>query len=151
MRYADERRNLAAEVKKIIDAPDGVTAVRLMVAMQARMNPGVWAVARAFDVVRRRDPAAQRSWQDRHQNRLMGCRQMVARLAEEGLLRRGLQAEAAADLLWTLTSLRTWEQLVIERGWSAAEYRERVTALVVSALIGASGGAARSRGTPQAS
>jgi AcrR family transcriptional regulator len=137
VRYADERRRLGADVKKIIDAPDAVTSLRLMVAMQARMNPGVWAVARAFDAVRRRDPAAERSWQDRLRSRLDGCRRIIARVVDEGLLRQDLHADAAADLLWTLTSMRTWEELVIERGWSAAEYQKRVTKLVLTALIAA--------------
>jgi AcrR family transcriptional regulator len=137
VRYADERRRLGAEVQKIIEAPDAVTSLELMVAMQARMNPGVWAVARAFDAVRRRDPVAERSWQDRQRSRLAGCRHLIARVVDEGLLRPGLRADVAVDLLWTLTSLRTWEELVIERGWSARTYQTHVTKLVVRALIAA--------------
>jgi AcrR family transcriptional regulator len=135
VRYADERRRLDADVQKIIDAPDAVTSLRLMVGMQARKNPGVWAVARAFDAVRRRDPAAERSWQDRLRNRLAGCRHIIAEVVDEGLLRQDLHPDVAADLLWMLTSMRTWEELVIERGWSAAAYQEHVTKLVLTTLI----------------
>jgi hypothetical protein len=108
-----------------------------MVALQATLNPVIWPVARALDAVRRRDEAADRSWRDRLEHRWQGCRAMVTRLAAEGVLRAGLDPDVATDLLWTLTSLRMWEDLVLDRRWSADEYRERVGALVLSALTGA--------------
>jgi len=118
-RHADEKRGLADEVRKIENAPSGVAALSAMTALQARNNPRIWAVARALDAVRRTDEAAERSWQDRLQNRLAGCWRIVA---------------AAADLLWTITSLRTWEDLVLQRGWTAAQYEKRVVALLEAAL-----------------
>jgi AcrR family transcriptional regulator len=126
VRHADEKRGLAAAVRKIAEASTGVAALREMVALQARMNPGIWALARAFDAVRRVDKAVERSWQDRLQNRLDGCRAIVARLQREGALRPGLEPAAAADLLWAMTSLRTWEDLVLRRGWTAGEYENRI-------------------------
>ena len=133
-RRADEKRNLGSEVQRITDAPTGVAALHEMAALQARMNPQIWAIARAFDAVRRVDEAAERSWQDRLQHRLSGCRAIIARLKREGTLREGLEPAAAADLLWTITSLRTWEDLVLQRGWSAAKYEERLTRLLSDAL-----------------
>jgi hypothetical protein len=105
-----------------------------MVALQARMNPRVWAVARALDAVRRSDPEVERSWQDRLANRLRGARAIVARLAREGKLRPGLGEREAADLLWSLTSLRIWEDLVLERGWTPGQYRKHVTEVLLGAL-----------------
>jgi hypothetical protein len=52
----------------------------------------------------------------------------------EGSLRRGLDADTAVDMLWTLTSLRMWEDLVVERGWSGERYRTQVGALLMGAL-----------------
>jgi len=141
VRHADEKRGLATAIRKITEAPDGIAALHEMVALQARMNPSIWAVARAFDAVRRLDTAAERSWQDRLQHRLEGCRAVVERLCREGLLRPGLTPAAAADLLWTLTSLRTWEDLVLQRGWSAAQYEDRVGQLLTSALTPAAAAA----------
>src|SRR6185436_1596715 len=89
VRHADEKRGLTAEIRKVSEAPTGVAAMCEMVALQARMNPGIWAVARAVDAVRRTDVAAERSWQDRLSHRLEGCRQIVARIHEEGALKQG--------------------------------------------------------------
>jgi AcrR family transcriptional regulator len=139
VRHADEQRGLPEAIQRIVDAPSGVAALLEMVALQARLNPGIWPVTRAFEAVRRRDAAAERSWQDRLEHRWQGCRAMVARLAQEGTLRAGLEQEAAADLLWTMMSLRMWEDLVLGRSWSAGEYQERVGDLVLRALTSQSG------------
>lgn len=90
----------------------------------------MWAVARAIDAVRRTDAGAERARQDRLAARLEGCRAIVARLQTEGSLPLALERSVAADLLWTITSLRTWEDLVLARGWSARQYQERITRLL---------------------
>jgi AcrR family transcriptional regulator len=136
VRHADEQHGLPEAIQRIVNASNGVAAVLEMVALQARLNPAIWPVARAFEAVRRRDQAAERSWQDRLENRWQGCRAMVARLAEEGKLRAGLDHRVATDLLWTMTSLRMWEDLVLERSWSVDEYRERVGSILLGALTG---------------
>jgi AcrR family transcriptional regulator len=132
--YVDDRRGLPAAVRDILGAPRGDAALRRLVTLQARSNPGLWALARAFDAVRRRDADAERSWQDRKANRLRGARHIVGQLKREGVLRRDLSASVAADLLWTLTSLRTWEDLVLERGWTARQYEQRMMAALTTLL-----------------
>jgi hypothetical protein len=117
--------------------------IEAMMALQARLNPAVWAVARALDAVRRTDAAAERAWQDRLDNRLGGCRGVVARLEAEGNLRPGLDVVAAADLLWTMTSLRMWEDLVLGRSWPPKRYQQHVTRLLLETLTrGGAGGPA---------
>jgi AcrR family transcriptional regulator len=135
VRYADEQRGIPAAVRRIETAPSAVAALRELTAMQARMNPGIWPLARLIDAVRRQNNAAERSWRDRLASRLRGCRAIVARLDNEGVLRRGLQPDVAVDLLWTLTSLRTWEDLVRLRRWTAKQYEDRMTALLLSTLV----------------
>jgi AcrR family transcriptional regulator len=134
IRYTDQKRGLEGEIRKIEQAPTGTAQLRAMASLQARMNPGIWAHARAFEAVRRTDKAADRSWRDRLQHRLEGCRAIVARLQKEGALRPGLDPAIAADLLWNITSLRTWEDLVLDRKWSARQYEDRITELLVLAL-----------------
>jgi hypothetical protein len=56
------------------------------------------------------------------------------RLAREVKLRPGLGEREAADLLWSLTSLRTWEDLVLERGRTPGQYRKHVTEVLLGAL-----------------
>jgi AcrR family transcriptional regulator len=134
VRHGDEQRGIPAAVQRVMDAPSGVDAIRVMVALQARLHPDIWPIARALEAVRRVDAAAERSWQDRLEHRLNGCRAIVARLAQEGTLRPGMPEAVAADLLCTLTSLRMWEDLVLERGWTATQYEACISQLAVAAV-----------------
>ena len=138
-RHLDAGLGLPAEIQRIADTRSGAEKVEAMVSLQARSNPSLWAVARAVDAVRRTDPAAERAWQDRLDARLAGCRRIVARLESEGNLRAGLDPSSAADLLWTMTSLRTWEDLVLERGWSPQKYQRHVTRFLLEALTRGTG------------
>ena len=133
--YVDEKRGLGEQIQKLRQASSGIEALKMVVAIQVHMNPGVWAIARAVDAVRRTDADAEKSWQDRLKHRLEGSREIVARLQQEGSLKKGLDAQAATDLLWSITSLRMWEDLVLDRGWSAQEYETRITELLQSALL----------------
>ena len=133
-RHLDAGLGLPAEIQRIADARSGADMVEAMVSLQTRTNPSLWAVARAVDAVRRTDAAAERAWQDRLGARLAGCRHIVARLESEGNLRPDLDASSAADVLWTITSLRTWEDLVLERGWSPQTYQRHVTRLLLETL-----------------
>ena len=138
VRYADEKRGLTSAIQHIVDAPTAREALDRMVSLQARQNPRIWAIALAFEAVRRTDKAAQRSWQRRQARRLETCRTIIERLRREGELRPTLTMEEATDLLYVITSLRMWEDLVLVRGWTADEYQERVTRLLLEGLTAAS-------------
>jgi AcrR family transcriptional regulator len=139
VQYADEKRGVPEAVQRVQSAPTGVATIEELVAMQSRLNPEIWPLARLFESVRRSDRAAEQSWQDRLASRLRGSRAIIARLSAEGALREGMDADVAADLLWTLTSLRTWEELVLLRGWSASQYEERLTDTLLTLLVSRDG------------
>jgi AcrR family transcriptional regulator len=134
VRHVDEVRGLATKIAAIAKAPSARAAVAAMVALQASDNPILWPVARIFDGLRHGDPAVDAAWRDQLTDRLRGCRAIAERFQQEGALAPHLSLDAAGELLWTLTSLRLWEDLVIARGWSADRYRTHVTYLAVGAL-----------------
>ena len=104
-------------------APSARAALTALVARLAGDYPQARPVARLLD--------GQANWQA---SRLAACRLIAERFRSEGALSRHLSLEAAADLLWSLTSLAVWEDLVIGRGWTAERYRSHVAYLAVSAL-----------------
>ena len=60
----------------------------------------------------------------------------VARsLRWRGLLRVGLSARKAGDIIWALASERVYLALVEERGWAAEEYEAWLTDQLVAALL----------------
>lgn len=132
--YADQARDLAAKFAAIAKAPSARAAVAALVSLRAGDNPGAWPVERIFESLRQDDAVVEAAWQDRLAAALETCRAIARRFQEEGALARHLSPDAAADLLWSLTSQRLWEELVIGRGWSAERYRSHVTYLATGAL-----------------
>jgi hypothetical protein len=51
-----------------------------------------------------------------------GCRAVIEALQRDGMLLRDWTRDEATDLFWTLLSVRNWEQLTIECGWSTRQY-----------------------------
>jgi AcrR family transcriptional regulator len=135
VRYAHEKLGIAEQVIKLEQAANGVAAMKVWVSLQARNNPSVWPVARSLEVVRRTDAAAEQGWQDRSKHRLELCRQIVARMYNDRALKKRITPEVATELLWSVTSLRAWEELVLERGWTASQYEQRITTLLCDALV----------------
>lgn len=60
---------------------------------------------------------------------------LARRLRRQGLLRAGLTATEAADVIWTLASERTYLALVVSRGWMPHRYERWVAAQLVAALL----------------
>jgi AcrR family transcriptional regulator len=135
VRYAHEKLGAAEQLLKLEQAANGVAAMKLWVSLQARTNPRIWSVARSLEVVRRTDEAAERGWQDRLKHRLEVCRRIVTRMHNDGALKRSVTPQVSTELLWSITSLRAWEDLVLERGWTASRYEERITTLLCDALV----------------
>jgi AcrR family transcriptional regulator len=128
-----DRAALLAELARHLDlpqdpavlaaAPSARAALAALMARLAGDYPQARPVARLLD--------GQARWQE---SRLAACRVIAARFREEGALSRHLSLEAASDLLWSLTSLAVWEDLVMGRGWTAERYRSHLAYLAVSAV-----------------
>ena len=134
-RYADEKRGLYPELKRVQEATSGIAALEAFVSLQARMNPGIWPLFHAAETIRHHDAAAEQACEDRLKNRLNVCREIVQKIDREGLLRSDLSIDLATGLLWTITSLRTWEKLVLQRKWPAENYQKHVLFLLRCALF----------------
>jgi AcrR family transcriptional regulator len=70
------------------------------------------------------DPDIDELWQriqtDFHANQ----RAIVEALAKKKALRRGLDVDHAADVLWTLNHPNVWQLLVGERGWTPEQFEQ---------------------------
>jgi AcrR family transcriptional regulator len=133
--YMAQTCGIADELRRIEEAPNGIDALRMSASFQARLYPKVRAVVRALERAQGDDEAAERVYQAQLRSDLAGCKVTVNRLAREQLLRPGLDVPTATDLLWALTSIPLWEELVLQRGWSAKRYERHVAELLIAALI----------------
>ena len=133
--YVDEIGGLQAKIADVLSTPTAVSALEALVDFRARYTPSIYRLAIHVDAARRFDADAEASWQDRMKLRYAHSRAIAHRLGTEGLLAAGWTEGAAADLIWSMTSIRTYEELVIDRGWSLNRYRQRIKAILVGTLV----------------
>jgi AcrR family transcriptional regulator len=133
--YLLQEFGLVEEQRRIAEAANGIAALQASAALQARAYPRVWAVMRALETAARgNDNAAQSVCQAQARNSHNSCAITIDLLVRDNLLRPGLDAETATDLLWSLTSIAIWEELVLRRCWSAQRYQEHIANLLIAAL-----------------
>jgi AcrR family transcriptional regulator len=133
--YVDEIGGLQAKIANVLDSPTALSALEALVDFRARYTPSIYRLAIHVDAARRFDADAEASWQDRMKYRYANSRAIAHRLAAEGVLAARWTEEDAADLIWSMTSIRTYEELVIDRGWSLNRYRQRIKAILVGTLV----------------
>ena len=147
--HFENRTALLLEVSRVLDAEartpelqgtidnaaDAVKALRAAVAVQAAIKPKIHGVATSLELLRPTDEAAAAACEEREEARLGRCREVIDRLAAEGLLIPGWKRGAAAELFWSMTSLRAWEDLVCRRGWSERQWIRLTTAALEAALV----------------
>ena len=68
------------------------------------------------------DPEVRTMWEEIRKERRGGAANFVRVLTERGPLRRDLDEDAAADIVWVLNDPGLYHQLVIERGWQPTLY-----------------------------
>jgi AcrR family transcriptional regulator len=133
--HVDEVGGLRAKIAKVLESPTAVGALEALVDFRALYTPSIYRLATLVDAARRFDADAEASWQDRMELRYAHSRAVAQRLAAEGVLAAGWTESDAADLIWSVTSIRTYEDLVIERGWSRNKYRQRIKAILLGTLV----------------
>jgi hypothetical protein len=97
--------------------------------------PEIHGIAMALLAARETDEAVAAAWDDRMGVVYEACRDIVERLHRDGTLASGWSLEEAADVLWTMLSIRSWESLVLERGWPVRRYVGRMQELTKRAFV----------------
>ena len=123
-------------IRRIIDEPDPVRQLRLYAATQ----PGIWSrvgpLLRVLDAASNSDPTLARLRERIVKERLDGLRAGLGTLLEQrGMLRPGLTAERAGDIVYAASGLATYEALVADCGWAERDYRDWLAVTLIAALL----------------
>src|SRR5215471_3439413 len=105
--------------KAVVEAAVAGGTARAQVPVEQR--PAVRAVLEETDP--RRQLEGYTATQPGIHVRMAGLGRFTRLLADRGALRPGLSAEHARDILWTLASHATYDQLVTQRGWPPEQYQ----------------------------
>ncbi len=132
--YVDEVSGLA-ERRRHFEAAGGVEMLDAYVDFWGNYIPEIYGMAQALLADRETDEAAAAAWDDRMNAVRASCRETVEALGRDGLLRPGWSLDEAVDLMWTMLSVRSWESLTVECGWSQERYVGRMKELLKRALV----------------
>jgi len=119
--------------------PDAVVAVTRNLEQRARMIAHGHRVALAITALAVVDPDAAAVAAEVDAMRLRGLRDLVRRLDEQGRLRPDLDREQALDILWSLSSWGTYDQLATGRGLDPDAVAARLVDIAVHTLFAAPG------------
>ncbi len=133
--YVDEVRGLKERRHRFQAATTGVEHLEAYVEFWGNYIPEVYGIARALLAARETDEAAAAAWDDRMGAVRESCRITIEALHRDGMLAPELSRDEAIDLMWTMLSIRNWEQLTIECGWSISQYVGRMQKLLKRALV----------------
>ncbi|GAW33054.1 DNA-binding transcriptional repressor AcrR [Roseovarius sp. A-2] len=108
-------------------AETGEERLRAFITAWGNYIPRIFGVAKTLLVMSETDVDAAQAWNERMADMHEGCAAAVTALARDGVL--AMDETEAADLLWTLLSIPTWEYLTRLCGWPQERYLSEITRL----------------------
>ena len=123
-------------IRRIIDEPDPVRQLQLYAATQ----PGIWSrvgpLMRVLDAASNSDSSMVELRERMAAERRHGLRTGLGGLLEQrGVLRPGLTAARAGDIIYTVCGQANYEALVTQCGWTKREYQGWLVETLVAALL----------------
>lgn len=133
--HVDEVLGLAERRRRFEAATGGVGRLEAYVEFWGDYIPEIYGMARALLSDRESDSAAAAAWDDRMDAVRASCREAIDDLRRDGMLAPGWSVEEAVDFMWTMLSVRNWEGLTVECGWSQELYVRRMQELLKRVLL----------------
>lgn len=134
-RFLDEKLDLEGRLRVVREAGSGKDRLIRYVHFWAEYIPNIYGVASALMVARTTDEAAHAAWDDRMSALRSGCEAAVAACLEENILAPEWDLETATDVFWSMLLVPIWENLTLKCGWTTELYKERISVMVVTALL----------------
>jgi AcrR family transcriptional regulator len=116
--YVASTEGLHDSLARVWAAPDAGSALDEWGRHLARYHVRLLAVDRAISRVEHADPDAAAHRARVSAEKLSGCRRLARRLQDEGVLADAWTVEAAADMVFALSTSDVVGGLVVERRWS---------------------------------
>ncbi len=133
--HVDVVKGLDERLKVVLSAQTAVDALKAYVDVWGNYVPEIYGLAKALLAARETDEAAGVAWDERMACLRDGCRQIVADLDTEGQLAPEWSQEQAVEMLWSVLSFQTWEQLTVDCGWSVDDYVRHMTTTVLRGFV----------------
>lgn len=125
-RYLDDIKGVEERLAPSRTASKGIERLDAFIEAWGSYIPEIYGVARALLAVHDTDADAAAAWNQRMQDVREGCQAALAALKHDNALSTEWTVDTATDLLWTMLSVRNWDQLTRECGWTTEEFVERL-------------------------
>lgn len=127
--YLDELKGSDERLVPSRTARSGTERLDAFIESWGAYIPEIYGVAKAILAMRDADDAAAEVWDQRMRDMREGCAAAIDALHRDGMLSPDQSPEQATDILWTMLSVRNWEQLTVDCGWPQRQYVETMKAL----------------------
>lgn len=133
-RYIDDVKDVEG---RLAESRAATGRARLDAFIEAWGNyiPEIYGAGRALIALSDTDTEAAAAWGDRMRDVRQGCAAAISALSDAGDLTPTLSHNKATDALWTLLSVRNWEQLTQTCGWSQTEYLTHTKRIAHAVLV----------------
>ncbi len=120
--YIDQEKGLEQRLRPFEQAGSGRDRLRLAVEVWGNYIPEIHGVARALVDRQPEDQAARAAFDDCMACLREACITTIGDLQNEQALLPEWNTRQAVDIMYTLLSIRNWEMLRLECGWSQERY-----------------------------
>ncbi len=124
--WVDDNLGIPDAVSEAMCVPDPVARFETLLRAAAEFEPRLAALARLVDTARDEDDAARAAWEDRMEQRKAAFTTALEDVASAGALRADLTPRRAAEIVWNLGSPASYRNLVLDSGWTHAEWADFV-------------------------
>jgi AcrR family transcriptional regulator len=121
--------------REVVEEPDPERRLRLTAQQARRVKERAAALMAVIRAAADGDPDMQALWSRIQSDFYENQRGIVAPLQAANALKPELDVTRAADILWTLNHPDVWQLLVVERGWTPAEWERWFAAQAISSLL----------------
>ncbi|MEO1281537.1 MAG: TetR/AcrR family transcriptional regulator [Pseudomonadota bacterium] len=134
-RHLDEVKDVDSRLAKSRAAATGEERLEAFIEAWGNYIPEIYGVAKALLAMKDTDEEAAAAWADRMQAVRHGCGAVVKAFRKDGHLTKNLTSQQSIEALWALLSVRHWEQLVVECGWSQKQYIKHMNRMAQAMLV----------------
>ena len=127
--YLDDIKDSEQRLAPSRAARSGTERLDAFIEAWAAYIPEIHGVGKALLAMKDTDKAAAAAWDQRMQDMREGCEAAIKALQADRMLSPDHTVKQATDILWTMLSVRNWEQLTLECGWSRKKYVKTLKSL----------------------
>ncbi len=135
MNYVDDVKGLEDRLKSLEVAKSGLELLETCVDVWGNYIPEIYGMAKAMLMTRDTDEATAKAWDGSMSCLRDICEDTIEALDKEEILSSEWSQEEATDLFFTMLSIQTWEQLVIECGWSQTQYINWIKKILLGTFV----------------